>query len=291
MIKIPNYNVVVPVVPDLRLITKKRTDLTGERGELTFDFTASNTTFIRLPWVPTATEWVEVYVNGIRLINPRITSAIGGSQFEVFNIVDSTGILFNAPINGELKIICDTKATPWYGSLVIDPKNVQAVSEFKNLYNFNFYSWPVNGGSINGLNYRVYYEPGPIFEANSYVIISDCKPTKFNGNFKVISSTPDTVLFRGNIAAQAGTSMDTPGTISGFGNGIIKKTTGIALYSEPVIITQPHHGYARLTADRQRIAYIPDVNYVGNDAFSWALINQHGQIGDPRCVNIRVRNS
>lgn len=289
MIKIPNYDVVVPIVPDLRLITKRRTDLNGERGELTFNYTANDTRFFRLPWVPTATEWVEIYVDGIRLINPRITSAIGGSQFEVFNIVDSTGVLFNAPISGELKVICDTKAIPWYGALKIDPKNIQTKNQFKNLYNFNFYSWPVSGGSINGLNYRVYYEPGPAFEANSYVIISDCKPTQFNGNFKVISSTADTVLFRGNIVAAAGTSMDVPGKISGFGNGIVKQTVAIGLYSEPVIITQPYHGYARLTADRQGIAYIPDVNYVGNDAFSWALINQHGQIGDPRCVNIRVR--
>ena len=64
---------------------------------------------------------------------------------------------------------------------------------------------------------------------------------------------------------------------------------GIGLYSEPVIITQPYHGYARLTADRKGIAYIPNLNYTGNDAFSWALINQHGQIGEPRCVNISVR--
>lgn len=289
MLKIPNYDVIVPTVPDLRLITKKRTDPRAERGELSFNFTASDTTFLRLPWVPTATEWVEVYINGIRLINPRITSAIGGSQFEVFNIVDGTGVSFNSPVSGDLTIICDTKATPWYGALKIDPKNIQTKQQFKNLHNFNFYSWPVIGGSINGLNYRVFYEPGPIFEPNSYVIISDCKPPRFNGNFKVINSTADTVVFRGNVASQAGTSMDTPGKIAGFGNGIVKQTVAIGLYSEPVIITQPHHGYARLTTDRQGIAYTPDLDYVGNDSFSWALINQHGQIGDPRCVNIRVR--
>lgn len=289
MIKIPNYNVIVPNIPDLRLITKRRTDLTGERGELSFNYTASETTFFRLPWVPTATEWVEIYINGIRLINPRVTSAIGGSQFEVFNIVDSTGVLFTTPISGELTVICDTKATPWYGALKIDPRNVQAIDQYKNLYDFNFYSWPVVGGSINGLNYRVYYEPGPIFEPNSYVIVTGCKPSKFNGNFQVIASTADTVVFRGNTVSLPGTGMDVPGKISGFGNGIIKQTTSIGLYSEPVIITQPYHGYARLTADRQGIAYVPNMNFIGNDAFSWALINQHGQIGDPKCVNIRVR--
>lgn len=289
MIKIPNYNVIVPTVPDLRLITKKRLDPRADRGELTFEYTASNTTFIRLPWVPTAPEWVEVYINGVRLINPRITSDFGGSLFEVYNIVDNNAIRFNQPVNGELKIICDTKAAPWWGALVIDPKNIQSVYTLKTLHDFNFFDWPIIGGSINGLNYRVFYEPGPSFEVNSYIIISGCEPTKFNGNFKVLNSTPDTVVFRGNIAAQAGTSMTTPGTIAGFGNGVIKTNNSIALYSEPVIITQPRYGYARLTTDRKGIAYVPNTNYTGNDTFSWSLINQHGQIGDPKCVNIRVR--
>lgn len=289
MIKIPNYNVVVPFVPDLRLITKKRTSLEGDRGELRFNFTADNTNFITLPWVPSASEWVEVYINGIRLINPRITSDIGGSQFEVFNVVGDRILRFNQPVTGELTIICDKKASHWWGSKVIRPDNVQTQYSYKNIYDFEFYDWPISGGGINGYNYRVFYEPGPTFEANSYVIIKNCDPNIFNGNFKVVNSTPESVTFRGNTVAQPGTSMKTPGKISGFGNGIIKKTEGIGLYSEPVIITQPYHGYARLTTDRKGIAYVPDLNYVGGDAFSWALINQHGQIGDPKCVYISVR--
>jgi hypothetical protein len=290
MIKIPNYNVVVPVTPDLQYITKRRLDFTGERAELSYTITVSETLFVRLPWVPIASEWVEVYINGVRLINPRISDAIGGSLFEVYNIIDNNGIKFSTPISGDLKIICDTKDKPWYGAVVIDPKNIQSATEYKNLYNFNFFNWPVSGGSINGLNYRVFYDPGPIFEANSYVIVSDCEPDNFNGNFQVVNSTADTVTYRGNIAAPSGTSMSTPGIISGFGNGIVKNTKGISLYSEPVIITQPHLGYARLTADRKSIAYVPNYNYVGNDSFSWALINQHGQIGDPKCVNITIRD-
>lgn len=289
MLKVPNYNVVVPTVPDLRLITKRRTSNEGDRNELSYTFVASETTFVRLPWVPTATEWVEVYVNNIRLINPRVTSAIGGSEFEVYNIIDNNAIKFTLPITGEVKVICDTKATHWWGSLIIDPKNVQGIYEFKNLYGFNFYDWPVVGGSITGLNYKVFIEPGPIFEPNSYVIISDCVPSGFNGNFKVTASTADTVVFRGNVAAPAGTAMNTPGKIAGFGNGTVKTITVTALYAEPVIITQPYHGYARLTTDRQGVVYVPNLNYVGNDSFSWSMINQHGQIGDPKCVNITVR--
>jgi hypothetical protein len=82
--------------------------------------------------------------------------------------------------------------------------------------------------------------------------------------------------------------MTRPGTITGFGNATVKELQGISLYAEPVIITQPQHGYARLTGDRQGIAYVPDVGYKGNDTFSWALINQHGQIGAPKCAQIRI---
>lgn len=288
MLKIPNYNVVVPVVPDLRLRTRRRVDRRGSRGERSFRFRANESTFVRLPWIPVAAEWVEVYIDGVRLINPRITSAVGGSLFEVYNIEDNNGIRFNQPVTGDLLIICDTKATPWYGALIIDPTNVQARYEYKTLNDFLFTKWPIIGGSVNDLTYRIIYEAGPDFATNSYVTITNCTPSNFNGNFQVVSSTADTLIFRGNVASPSDSVMKIPGTITGFGNGIVKTVTGIGLYSEPIIITQPVNGYARLTADRQRIAYIPDMNYVGNDVFSWSMINQHGQIGVPKCVNITV---
>ena len=82
--------------------------------------------------------------------------------------------------------------------------------------------------------------------------------------------------------------MQKPGTIDGFGNATVKELQGISLYTEPVIITQPQHGYARLSGDRQSIAYVPNVGYKGNDTFSWAMINQHGQISSPKCVQIKI---
>jgi hypothetical protein len=285
MIKIPNYNVVVPVTPDLRLFGKQRLTYEGDRGQLSFSYSATDSTRIPLPWIPTATEWIEVYVNDIRLINPRVTSDIGGSYFEVFNY--NNGVLqFSVPITGELTIICDTKATHWWGSVIVDAQNVQAEYELKTLNNFNFNQWPVLGGTVNGLTYRIFYQAGVKFESNSYVIVKGCEPTSFNGNFRVNNGTLGSVNFRGNVAGK--TTMVKPGTISGFGNGVVKKTNGIALYSEPVIITQPRSGYARLTSDRKNIAYVPNFGYVGQDTFSWAMINQHGQISEPKCVNITI---
>lgn len=285
MIKIPNYNVVVPQTPELRLFGKRRNTYEGDRQELRYEFSAADTTVVQLPWMPTAPEWVEVYINGVRLVNPRVTSIDAGTYYEVFNLNDNN-IRFSRPVTGQLTIICDTRANHWWGSIIVNTKNVQAESELKNLYNFNVYDWPVSGGSINGFNYRVNYIAGPKFENNSYVIIEDCIPAKFNGNFQVLNGTLGSVNFRGTIPGRE--TMIKPGTISGFGNAVVKQTQGIALYSEPIILTQPYSGYARLTGDRKSIAYVPNVGYVGNDTFSWSMINQHGQIGEPKCVVINM---
>lgn len=286
MIKIPNYNVIVPVIPDLRLYVKKRTDVAGDRKVNVHTFTAVDTVYEPLPWIPASKEWVEVYIDGVRLINPRIRSAEGGiTYYEVFNI-ENNALRFTSPISGEVRVTCDKTASHWWGSVLLEGQNVQAYYTYKQVYDFVFNKWPVTGGSINGFNYRIFYEPGPEFQANSYVIIDGCRPTSFNGNFKVATSNLGQVTFRGNVAARD--SMQKFGSISGFGNAVIKHTEGIALYSEPIIITQPYNGYARLSTDRKSIAYVPRLGYVGNDTFSWAMINQHGQIGDPKCVTITV---
>lgn len=285
MIKIPNYNVVVPVTPDLRLYTKPRYEYDAERNALTHTVQVTESVAVELPWLPTAQDWVEVYVDGVRLINPRVKNITGGSLFEVYNVTDKV-ITFEKPITGSLTILCDTQATQHWRSLLINASNVQGFYVYKNVYNFEVANWPVINGNYNGLTYNVYYEPGPDFQSNSYVIIRNCTPTSFNGNFRVINSTPGSVTFRGKIAGRG--TMLKPGTIDGFGNATIKELQGISLYTEPVIITQPQHGYARLTGDRQSIAYVPSVGYKGNDTFSWAMINQHGQISSPKCVQIKI---
>lgn len=285
MLKIPNYNVVVPITPDLNLYTVPRYVYDAERQALTHTVQVNETVTVKLPWLPTAQDWVEVYVDGIRLINPRVKSATGGSLFEVYNVSDKT-ITFEKPVTGTLTILCDTQPTHHWRSLLINAKNVQGFYVYKDIYNFEVNNWPVINGRYNGLTYNVYYEPGPDFQSNSYVTIRNCTPTRFNGNFKVLNSTAGSVTFRGRVAGRG--TMTRPGNITGFGNATVKELQGISLYAEPVIITQPQHGYARLTGDRQGIAYVPDVNYKGNDTFSWAMINQHGQIGAPKCVQIRI---
>lgn len=297
MIVVPNYTVIVPVTPDLNLKTKPRSDLDGERGELSYSVTVPNPlagiTQLTLPWDPTAPEWVEVFIDGFRLINPRIRSKnlpavnSGGTLYELYNVVGRT-IHFANPVSGTIKIICDTKGTPWWGGLVIDPKNIQTLVATKIMSNITATGWDVIGGHRRGFTTMVSYTPGPKFDANTYVTVAGCAPAGFNGNIKVIDSTYGSITFRANTAGMD--SMTQTGNITGFSSEFTTYTAiSNGLYSEPIVLTEPAHGYARLSADRQSIVYVPSYKYTGMDTFSWTLITQHGQVGEPKCVYIRVK--
>ena len=133
MIKIPNYNVVVPITPDLTLNTHPRTSSAGERNHLEYELAVTNATQINLPWTPLAINWVEVYNNGVRIVNPRITSISGGDLFEVFNVRNKV-ITFNTPITGTIKVICDTQPIHFWGSLILNSKNVQGFYVYEDIH-------------------------------------------------------------------------------------------------------------------------------------------------------------
>ena len=295
MLQVPNYQVVAPYIPDLRFTTKMRTTADGDRNELRYSLSGANTNQIVLPWKPTAPEWVEVYVDGFRLINPRVTSDstvtsvvpnTGGTLYETFNVVGST-IYFNYQIEGDILVLCDTKGSHYSHSVIIQPKNHQAVLTSSTVANVVVLNTEIIGGNQRGFRFTVSYNVGPKFETNSYVILTGNNPVAFNGNFQVKSSTPGSVSFTGNTANVA--VIHSPGIIHGFATTYDwSKNVSTALYAEPVILTQPVHGSARLTTDRTAIAYVPDIYHAGNDTFSWALITQHGQIGDPKCVYIKT---
>jgi hypothetical protein len=251
---------------------------------------------IDLPWTKVIPEWVEVYVDGFRLINPRITSEnsitsvtpnTGGTLYETFNVVKNS-IFFNSPITGDVLVLHDTQGAHYYGAVIIQPENHQAIIKSSNIANVVVLNTPIMGGSQRGFTVTIHYNVGPKFEVNSYVILRGNNPSNFNGNFQVATSTPAGVTFHSNTANIS--VIHTPGLISGFAeDNFWTKRISTSLYAEPIILTQPVHGSARLTTDRTGIAYVPDIFHVGNDTFSWALITQHGQIGNPKCVYIDTK--
>jgi hypothetical protein len=62
----------------------------------------------------------------------------------------------------------------------------------------------------------------------------------------------------------------------------------VAYNCEPIILTEPLYGEAMLTPDRKSILYIPGYNFIGDDAFSYTVITDRGQIAEPKCVNINI---
>lgn len=62
----------------------------------------------------------------------------------------------------------------------------------------------------------------------------------------------------------------------------------LALHCEPIILTQPVFGYARLTSDRMSIVYVPPLGFNGGDAFSYTVISDRAQIAEPKCIFIQV---
>lgn len=65
-------------------------------------------------------------------------------------------------------------------------------------------------------------------------------------------------------------------------------SAGISLFHEPVVVTQPDNGYARLSFDRKELVYLPKLGFTGKDTFSYTLINNQGQYGRTKCVYITV---
>jgi hypothetical protein len=286
MIKMPNYQVVLPLIPDLNVTTKMRTTTLGNREALTYRYSGSGITKIKLPWKPTVPEWVEVYIDDLRLVNPRTGSIEGGTLHDEFNINGST-INFTNPQSGSFYIICDTKPSHFYGALVVNPKNHQAIVEEDIAANLVVMDTPIIGGYQRGTKVHISYNLGPEFEVGSYVIIRGNSPSSFNGNFQVSASTMGSVEY--TTAAPNLATLSETGFVSGYATTVsFYKNITNSVYAEPIIITQPLHGYARLTSDRKSIAYTPNTYFKGNDTFSWALITQHGQVGVPKCLYVKV---
>ena len=196
MLLVPNKNVIVPELAEVT-VTAKVNQGSDSRQENKFTITIANQLTILLPFTPVSADWVEIYLNGRRLINPRLSNKAGGTRYEHFNVVGNL-VEFTRTTTGQILVVCDTQPTHKPGALVIDVKNIQ----------------------------------------NHTAMSADA--------------------------------------------------TATSLYCEPIVLSQPRHGYARLTQDRQSIAYVPRRGFQGTDSFSYTLITQNGQVAQGRCVFVVV---
>lgn len=377
MIKVGQYPVVVPDIYIDKIYADPRTDPSGDRNELRHSVFINNNTIVNLPWDPTAPEWVEIYHEGVRIINSRVHTADGrtysqmaGTIYEDFNITGNV-IEFSDRITGNLEIVCDTQAAHWWGSAIINCENVQRKANATFLANINLpvEDWPIISGAQRGFDVTIKYKPGPIFNldeqkpeiqatipisfnaiidadqrssTNTELVYStsiqdDYVADGINGIFQLTRypSSNNLIVYVGGVFVDqteytvananvliANTYVDVtevtfaniptananvqinyvpsgasyqfevmrePGTINGIATDFLSMRIESALYAEPIVISEPVHGYARLTTDRRKIAYVPNAGFEGIDYFKWSMVTQHGQVGDPICIEVVVQ--
>lgn len=238
MLLVPNHHVIVPKTIELSVQMASISSVPA-RDATELDVEVVNETIIHLPIKPISLYLVELYLDGIRIINPKYpTTNTRGIPFECYNII-GTQVIFNAPITGTVHIIIDNVTTIPTGALTIPVENIQSLDTYVQRFNpapWSFYSAGATGAtgprvakgaaSVNALNYV---------------------------------------------------------------NTKLQLRVGDALYAEPIVLSQPAHGYAVLSNNRKSLVYVPNSGYVGFDTFSYTLMTQHGQIGMPKCVSVEIR--
>lgn len=118
-----NREVVIPFLEDIKTTASLKT-YTHARNNLLYTNTAISTTDIYLPFTPPCTEWTEVFLDNVRILNKRSRSALNGTEFESYNVTGNY-LKFNQPISGNLTVICDTEATHNNDATIINVDNVQ----------------------------------------------------------------------------------------------------------------------------------------------------------------------
>lgn len=196
MMRISNCLPVIPYVGNANMIVKKSTGFGRQAITIENDYTA--TTTISLGMTPLIKEWVEVYLDGFRLVNSTLNFGDTHTSYEI----NGTNLTFNKPVTGHVIIIIDTQLCQ-------------------------------------------------VLPAENYLTVTNVQGAK--------------------------TSSKNPGTL-------------VATYCEPVIMSLPHSGYARITDDRMSILYVPNSNFEGFDSFSYTVLTDRGQIANPRCIFVKVGN-
>ncbi len=183
MLLVHNHHVVVPKTEDLYLymptyITKPGT----ERQAYEYEADITDQTEITLAITPRSIYWVEVYINGYRLINHQYpTHGYAHIPFEDYNLFGNR-LIFTKPIRGRVKVIVDTVGLPLpennpdpaVRGLTINFVNIQSYDEYIRRFtparyasgsanvtiaaNVNVVGWN-NSALVNRVGDSLYSEP------------------------------------------------------------------------------------------------------------------------------------
>jgi hypothetical protein len=231
---VPNHHVIVPRAQDYVIMTANViTSPLAARQHDQYDVSVSNATRINLPFVPVCAAWVEIYLDGLRILNPRYpTRQTMGIPNEVYTIQSNT-VIFNTAITGNVRVIADRISQPL----------PEMTSNTK-----------IRGHVISFDNHQSYDRYRQRFNSARWA------------------------------SGKANVNVNTVNVI----NTTLTQRVGDALWTEPVVLRQPEHGYARITSDRRSILFVADQYYSGLDHFTYTLMTQHGQCSPPACITVNI---
>ena len=122
MLVVPNLDVVIPFAKDIyvQMGVNLNNDNRFENRQIVQAFSEVN---VPLTFTPVSKDWIEVYVDGLRLLNPRVKSELGGTRYETYNAIGNN-LIFSVPVTGDVTIVCDTSPVPNINGYLIDVLNV-----------------------------------------------------------------------------------------------------------------------------------------------------------------------
>ena len=198
-------------------------------------------------------------INGTRLINSKYSTDNHETGFDTYNFKSNNTIVFSKPLSGIVTIISDTVADISANALVIPIQNIQSYETFKQTFAHSRWA---QGGPDTPVSWMS--QPA----GNAPIPVKSTGPLA-TPVVKTATDTNNLKLYNTHIMQRVG-----PGK-----------------YSEPIVLSQPQHGYVRITVDRRHFAYVPFPDYEGLDTFTYTLLTQTGQMGLPKSVYINVIGS
>lgn len=158
MLVIGNHQVLVPATQERSYF--KANSITGpgtERLANVVTGTLNNQTEFALPFRPLSVDWVEVYINQLRVINPvyltRHTAAVPTEAYTFRN----GNIVFSQPQTGSITVISDTIVNPLpettanvsLQGLIIEFDNIQSYDRFEQRFTPYRYAVGYDGNTVN----------------------------------------------------------------------------------------------------------------------------------------------
>ena len=199
-------------------------------------------------------------VNGTRIVNHRYYSSKVATLPERYRVAYGNKIIFEQPMHGVITVVSDTLAAKNQTASELSLENTHSMDYYRK--RFTPARW-APGSNVYPLGSTVFGQaPG----STGTVPASNTAPRVAN------SAVITNQIMEFDSIYNAGLNF----------------RVGDSHYAEPVILSQPMMGYARLSQDRKTINYTPFAGVAGYDSFSYTLISQHGQEGVPKNVYVRI---